>query len=82
MTRQTHTILTYTKHSMTNYHLPSEVCDIINDYAKPIGIRLDWRSQPTHSCLAILASHKWNKFSKRYLISMSSVSVAACWYHA
>ena len=57
----------YKKKSMANYHLPLEVSNIVNEYAKPIGIRLDWRDQPTPSCLAISRSHKWNIFSKKYL---------------
>ena len=56
---------TYKNKTSSKYHLPLELC-ILDEYAK-IGIRLDWREQPTPSCLAILASRKWNKFSKRYL---------------
>ena len=58
---------TYKNKTSSKYHLPLELCILVNEYAKPIGIRLDWREQPTPSCLAILASRKWNKFSKRYL---------------
>ena len=58
---------TYKNKTSSKYHLPLELCILVNEYAKPIGIRLDWRTQPTPSCLGILASRKWNKFSKRYL---------------
>ena len=58
---------TYKNKTSSKYHLPLELCILVNEYAKPIGIRLDWRTEPTPSCLGILASRKWNKFSKRYL---------------
>ena len=57
----------YKKKSMAKYHLPLEISNIVNEYAKPIGIRLDWRTQPTPSCLAIYSSRKWQNFSKKYL---------------
>ena len=52
----------YKKKSMAKYHLPLEVSNIVNEYAKPIGIRLDWRDQPTPSCLAIYRSHEWRDY--------------------
>ena len=57
----------YKNKTKSEYHLPSDVCNIVNEYAKPFGIRLDWRTQPTPSCLAISRSYKWNIFSKKYL---------------
>ena len=57
----------YKKKSMAKYHLPLDLCILVNEYAKPIGIRLDWRTQPTPSCLAIYSSRKWQNFSKKYL---------------
>ena len=58
---------TYKNKTSSKYHLPLELCILVNEYAKPIGIRLDWRTQPTPSCLAISRSHKWQNFSKKYL---------------
>ena len=57
----------YKNKTKSEFHLPSDVCNIVNEYAKPFGIRLDWRTQPTPSCLAISRSHKWQNFSKKYL---------------
>ena len=58
---------TYKNKTSSKYHLPLELGILVNEYAKPLGFRLDWRTQPTPRCLGILASRKWNKFSKRYL---------------
>ena len=56
----------YKKKSMANYHLPLEVSNIVNEYAKPIGIRLDWRNGS--SIINFLKNdNNWNNFSKKYL---------------
>jgi len=41
--------------------LPSEICNIINEYAKPV-CRLDWKKTPSPSCIAIYKSDYYRDY--------------------
>ena len=44
------------------FTLPLELATIVNEYAKPIGIRLNWRTEKSPSCLAIQQSDEFRDF--------------------
>ena len=49
-----------------NFTLPLEITNIINDYSKPIGIRLDWKTNfPPHR-EAIIHSLEFNLYLGKY----------------
>ena len=41
--------------------LPSEICNIINEYAKPV-CRIDWKQNPSPSCIAIYKSDYYRDY--------------------
>lgn len=50
------------KSTPSSKHLPHEIESIVKAFAKPFGIRLDWRTQPTPSCMAIYRSNEWRDY--------------------
>ena len=48
--------------------LPSDICNIINEYAKPV-CRTDWKINPSPSCLAIYKSDYYRDYRTDILVT-------------
>mgnify|MGYP001429364480 CR=1 FL=1 len=53
---------------ITFMELPSEICNIINEYAKPV-CRLDWKKTPSPSCIAIYKSDYYRDYRSDIIFS-------------